>query len=413
MRILSVSVGAFLMTAFAWQATAQVLTPAEIADPEMRALQQAHLAELHVVTAALADHHFPYRFSFSRKLDLTEREQEHNDQRSLQFDRFRGKVVLKITGNYFAAYEAERMTKDERANQTWRDVMLPILQAAVPPFARADAPEAFALEISHHVIRKVLGVDTEFAENVVLILPKASAVRLMDARDEAGRRAAVLEGSTYLNGEAVSFWPGLPPAENRDAQATQATKVSSLRSPPVVVPAAPAKALVTVAAPASVSPDAETRYRDTIAKMLKDLDSQAHFVAYAPPSFMTFRGGQYLELSITTALGTVDGGSQYRLAALAFDRHVAHLVRPVSACFKDSADFTGIDFSTSIHVAGTKGDGEGSQAVEFIFPLSALRSYAEFDLTGQQLIDAGVVLINGERVGLDLQAAEAYGRQGE
>ena len=147
--------------------------------------------------------------------------------------------------------------------------------------------------------------------------------------------------------------------------------------------------------------------------MLKDLDSQAHFVAYAPPSFMAFRGGQYLEIPIATPLPASDLGSQYKLAALAFDRHVAHLIRPVAAYFKDSADFTGIDFSTSIHLAGAKTESDSSEAVEFIFPWSALRSYAAFDLTGQQLIDAGVVLINGERVGLDLQTAEAYGRQAE
>jgi hypothetical protein len=46
-------------------------------------------------------------------------------------------------------------------------------------------------------------------------------------------------------------------------------------------------------------------------------------------------------------------------------------------------------------------------AVEFIFPLNLLRSYEHFDCTGQQLIDAGFVLINGERVSLNLQVAEA------
>ena len=93
------------------------------------------------------------------------------------------------------------------------------------------------------------------------------------------------------------------------------------------------------------------------------------------------------------------------MAALAFDRHIAHLIRPVLSSFKEQANFDGIDFSTSERV------GEKSvQAVEFIFPLAALRAYEQYDLTGQQLIDAGFVLINGERVNLDLQNAEAVGR---
>ncbi len=45
-------------------------------------------------------------------------------------------------------------------------------------------------------------------------------------------------------------------------------------------------------------------------------------------------------------------------------------------------------------------------SVEFFFPFSALRCYERYDCTGQQLIDGSTVLINGERVGLDLQIAE-------
>jgi len=399
---------AILASAFVWQATAQVLAPAEITDPEMRALQESHLDDLHAITTALGGHHYPYHFSFSRKLDLTERDQERNDRRSIQFDRFQGKVVLKITGNYFAAYSAERMTKEERAGRTWQDVMLPILQAAVPVLERAQAPDAFALEISHHVIRKVMGVDTESPENVVLILPKASAQRLMDARDEAGRKAAVLEGAAYLNGVPISFWPAAP-------HEVPTVQVSSLKSvtAPINTPAAPAVAPASPRSAVPISKPPEAEYHDTIARMVKDLDSQAHFVPYAPPSFMAFRGGQYLEIPITTSLPVSDPGSQYKLAALAFDLHVAHLIRAVIAYFKDTGDFTGINFSTSVRLAGARTESEISQAVEFILPMSALRSYVDFDLTGQQLINAGIVLINGERVGLDLQTAEAYGRSPE
>ena len=367
-------------------ARAQVLPPTEITDPAMRGLQQSHLAELHTITAALAGHHYPYAFYFSRRLDLSQREQEGSDQRSIQFDRFRGQIVLKITGNYFAAYSAGRMTNEERARQTYRDVMLPILRAAVPALDREQVPDAFALEISHHVIRKVLGVDTETAENVVLILPKASARQLMDARDEAGRDAAVLQGAAYLNGAPISFWPG-------EVKESPAIPVSAAA-------AAPPRS-------ASVPTKLEAEYRDTFAGMVKGLDSQAHFVPYAPPSFISFRGGQYLQIPITTTLAPSDSGSQYKLAALAFDRHIAHLIRPVLACFKDSSDFTGIDFSTTVRLADANAESESGEAVEFIFPLSALRGYAQFDLTGQQLLDAGVVLINGDRVGLDLQTAEA------
>ncbi len=384
MRIRRSSLLATILAAFSWYAAAQVLSPAEITDPAMRGLQQSHLEELRAITGALADRRFPYHFYFSRKLDLTERDQARNDQRSIQFDKFQGQTVLKITGNYFAAYSAERMTGQERARQTYRDVMLPILQAAAPALAGAEVPDAFALEISHHVIRKVLGVETEAAENVVLILPKASAQRLVEARDEAGRTAAILEGAAYLNGSPISFWPG----ELKESPAVQVSGTLALPPQPTNAPT-----------------KLEAEYRATFARMLKELDSRAHFVPYAPPAFIAFRGGEYLQIPIATTLAASDSGSQYKLAALAFDRHVAHLIRPVLAYFKDSTDFTGIDFSTTVRVAGAP--AEGGEAVEFILPLSALRAYEQFNMTGQQLLDAGIVLIDGERAGLNLQTAEA------
>ncbi len=400
---------AILSVSLACRATSQVLSPAEITDPSLRALQQSHLDELHLISAAVAKHDFPYHFYFSRKLDLSEKEQERNDQRSIQFDTFEGQVVLKITGNYFAAYSAERLTGEQRTRKTYTDVMLPILQAAVPALARADVPEAFALEISHHVIRKVMGQETETAENVVLILPKAAAQRLIDARDEAARMAALQDGAAYLNRSPISIFP----YERKETKLIKTAAVSPASAAPVasLAPvASPARVAnpAAVASPTPVVPAVklEDAYRDTLARMLEDLDSQAHFVPYAPPSFIAFREGEYLELPLTTPLQASDAGSQYKLAALAFDRHVAHLIRPVSAYFTGSADFAGIDFSTSIRLAGAAA-GEASEAVEFIFPLAALRSYAQYNLTGQQLLDTGVVLINGERAGLALQTAEA------
>ncbi len=39
-----------------------------------------------------------------------------------------------------------------------------------------------------------------------------------------------------------------------------------------------------------------------------------------------------------------------------------------------------------------------------------MHCYEAYDCTGQQLLDAGAVLIDGKRVGLDLQLAEGGGR---
>jgi hypothetical protein len=142
--------------------------------------------------------------------------------------------------------------------------------------------------------------------------------------------------------------------------------------------------------------------------MVHDLDSQAHFVSYAPPAFISFHNGVYLQVSVTTTLPQGAAGSQYSQAALAFDEHIAHIIRAVLVYFKEHrGDFDGINFSTTVRFASGQGADGNPLAVEFISPLKLLTAYTDFDLTGQQLIDASFVLINGERVSLNLEAAES------
>ena len=134
------------------------------------------------------------------------------------------------------------------------------------------------------------------------------------------------------------------------------------------------------------------------------MDKDAHFVAYAKPTFIAFRDGAYLQLSVSTTLEESQPGSRYRAAALAFDEHIAHLIRPVLTRLKDRSGLDGVDFSTTVRAAG---ENASALAIEFVFPLPALVCYEKYDCTGQQLIDQGFILINGERISLDLQSAEA------
>jgi hypothetical protein len=93
---------------------------------------------------------------------------------------------------------------------------------------------------------------------------------------------------------------------------------------------------------------------------------------------------------------------------MAFDEHIASLVRPVTAYFENESDFDGISFSTTVTLNSNTGGAGNSESVEFFFPFPLLRCYQKYDCTGQQLIDGGTVLINGERVSLDLLQAERF-----
>jgi hypothetical protein len=402
---------------------AQVVSSVEIKDPELRSLQTQYMDELKSVGQDILANKFEYPFFLSRKLDLDQVQQQKADQQSIRFDRFNGGTVVAITGNYYAAYSADKVNSDQRAHDTFLNVVMPILQASVPRFQGNKKVQGYAIEISHHILGKVMGVSMERPENLMVYLPQSGAIKLLAAKDDATKQAALLQGQIFLNAQPITIWlsgegPQLAagaasgdPANDGKTGSQAAVEVVGSDGGSSTAPLALPKPKEPPPPPVrDTSPQNLASLRDTnqtlIGDMVKELDPQAHFVSYAPPNFVAFRQGIYLEFSMNTNLPESGGGSRYRTAAMAFDDHVAHLVRPIMAHFKDEQNFDGIGFSTTVHLAGKSAATTTSQAVEFYFPLAALHCYEKYDCTGQQLIEAGTVLINGERVSLNLQVAE-------
>ena len=419
----NVWLAAALLLGVASFAAGQALTPAEIKNPQMRALQEKNFQQLQAVGGEIQGHVFPYPFYFSRVLDLELAQQERADQRSLRFDNYGGMTVVELTGNYFGSYSMELVTKSHRALRTFQDVMLPILEIAVAGLKDNPDVEGFAMEISHHIRGQTMGMNMEHPENLVFVLSKAAAVRLVSAKNETDRQAALLDGQFFFNGEPFILYLSDRAAEAAAKQQEPSAPAVTSRAgnPPAVSASAenvgPAR-LAAAPAPAAplrdTSPEALAKIQSSDQKMIdvvvKELDSQAHFVSYAPPVVVAFRKNAYLEFSLNTTLPAATAGSRDKMAALAFDNHISHLVRPMMAYFKGDLDFDGIAFSTTIHQQDKPAASQLSEAVEFFFPVEALRCYETFDCTGQQLIDQGSVLINGERVNLDLQIAEGSDR---
>jgi hypothetical protein len=333
-------IGILLLVVSARIVLAQAITPLELQDPKMQHLQQRHLQTLMLIGKEIEEHKFPYPFFLCRTLDVDMAKLQAADLRSIRFDAYQHRTVLAITGNYYASYSAERMDDD--------------------------------------------------------------------------KQAAILDAEIYLNGEARSLWlrDGAPPEEWKENNPPRsAAQLQMVAATPV--PAATtgnssyvSNALLKPAPPRIISPESlaglQRQNQDSIDRMLKAMDSEAHFFPYAPPSFIGFRQSSYLQLSTSTPLEADPTTSRYKLAALAFDEHISHLIRPLLNYFPQDVEFDGVDFSTSIHLPG---DGK-SEAVEFFFPYRVMRCFASYDCTGQQLLDAGTVIINGERAALDLQVAE-------
>src|ERR1700730_12356397 len=186
-------------------ASAQVLTPAEIKDPDLRSLQQQYINDLKVVGQDIQALPLKYHFYLNRRLDLDESQQQHADQRSIRFDRYNGQTVLAVTGNYYAAYP-EKIAADQRARSTFMSVVMPILKSEVPRFQGNHEVQGYALEISHHVLGNVMGVMVERPENLMVFLPQSGALQLLGSRDKNVQQAGLMQGQIFLNAQPLNIW---------------------------------------------------------------------------------------------------------------------------------------------------------------------------------------------------------------
>jgi hypothetical protein len=412
---------------FGLSCSAQVLSLGKITDPVSKRLQKQYFMQLQQISSDAAAIHFPYPFYFSQALDIDEARQKQLPQGSIRFDQFSGQTVLAISGNYYVSYSSDLLNRNQRARKTYEDVVLPLLRAAVAHVDRSVPFDAYAFEVSHHVRSKVLKVNTEGAENLMVLLPRAIAERLARAKDAESQQSALLESEVYLNGEPFTLWltGDDAPEDVKDHYLARhghsdANKTSSTTTEPVEPGTLVSTNLVAESelartvrerrnAPHDISPakleKLQTIYETILQSLVPELKQQAHFVDYAPPAFIAFKDGAYLQLSMNTDLEQPAGSSQYRIVAMAFETHISHVLRPVAKYFHDSPQFDGVDFTTTVHQSVQP----SSMSIEFVVPFSALSCYEKYDCTGQELINRSIVLINGERVTLDLQRAETDG----
>ena len=416
---------------------AQVVASVEISDPALRVLQEKSFNDLKTVGQTITSYPFSFPFYLSRKLDIDEKLQKRTDQHSIRFESFNGSTVIAISGNYYGAYAADKFNDEQRARQTFQDVVVPILKAVVPTFQGNSAVQGYAVEVSHHVISKTMGMPIERPENLMIYFPQAAAVKLVTAQNNMAMQGALIDADVLLNAKQLSIWltdegdkpvkeSALPlPAPANPTLTAAATPPAAPSSHAASEPAAPldpkpAPAPAPSLAPPSIavhdsSPQAIASLQSSIQgvsnHMLKELEPDAHFVTYAPPAFIPFHHQVYLELSMTTSLNEPPDASRYKLAALSFDEHISPLIRRALTYFPGDQNFDGISFSTTVRPRTRPGTPPAKAlSVEFFFPLASLRRYEAYDCTGQQLMNDGIVLINGERVQLDLQLAEGNGR---
>lgn len=441
-RVIPLAVG--LALSFCAQPSSAQVSPSEILSPDLKALEQSHFQQLIALNQSIAKAKFPFPFYLSRFVGLDPAQQAEADSRGLEFVRFEDRVILKVTGNYTAAYDVARLTQNERAASTFRTVILPILEQLTAALPEDLACDGIGFEISHHARTRERSYDYEGKEILVVVLARDDAWALVRISTDSARQEILNRSKVYVSGTDfglslterdplnVQSLPRSVPAKP-DATSTARSSVlvagssllksnRSMSSVSPVVPARTADPASPSANPVLPSPkvvdpplspppapaDAERlneKHQAQLAALAEEGVTKFHFVDYAPPTFMIFRDQIALQMTLRNSFqfGPMKG-SIYKRAAQSFDLFLAPQLKDLSDRISPDIEFQLFDFSILNKLSpAAKGS---SEAIEFICPRTALKQFVNAEITNQQLLDQSVILVNGVRIALNLQLVE-------
>ena len=460
-----------ILSAFLLMAPLRALcqvSPAEIVNPRLKALEQADLDKLMEMNHEISDLKFPFKFALSRFVGVESRNPQGADSRGIEFVKFHDRTILKISGNYSAAFNSELLTQNERTTQVLDSVVVPILRLLPKYYPASPSFDAFGFEISYHVRTHSKQFGYEGKENLVLVFDKADVPAYLNAARDSQRQEIIDRSQVYLDGKefGLAFGqrkafdvesldksarnnPVMPavvtdkpvsktvdaapaeeakpviarveskPADPKPAPVDRDIRLAGLyrdtlptfRLPrdvePAALPAAPLPATPGVTpAPAAIDLDElQKKYQPQLDALSSDGVAHYHFVSYAPASIGLFHKQVYLQITLRNpALFDRNGSSIYKRAAQSFDLFLAPQLKGLLAKVPTTQEIAGVDVTVLDEFSRTA--PASSEALEFICPLVPLRQFADAEITNQDLINQSVVLVNGVRIGLNLQQVE-------
>jgi len=421
------------------------VSPVEIVNPELKAVEAKYFPQLKAINRAIAATKFPFPFVLSRYVGLDPSQQAEADSRGVEFVRFHDRMVLKITGNYNAAYNAGLLTRNERASRTFKDVVVPILRLVTREIPADVTCDAIGFEISYHARRSKKSSDYEGKEILVVVFDKPDALGFFEAVGDSAQQEILNRSEIYVNGEEFGLALGAreplnlealgkavseQPAPARSAASSSAgtrpliprEPLPSSRMPGIRASAGATAALSgptlpsgtdrpeTQAAPSTAATQADAerlqaKYQSQLDALANGGVAKREFVDYAPPSFVVFRNQIVLQLTLRNPLHfEKETSSIYKRAAQSFDLFLALQLKALLEKIPADAQIHGLDITLLNQLVAKS--GTSSEALEFILPLKPLREFTEAEITNQELINQSIVLVNGVRIALNLQQVE-------
>ena len=408
------------------------VSPAEVTNPHLKALEQKYLQQLIVLNRQISAEHHAFPFVLSRYVGVDPKDQPEIDTRGLEFVYFHQQTLLKFSGNSKRGIQFVGSDANQRAAKVFTDVVAPVLRLLPQHFAANNGFDGFGFEISYHVLEGKGRNDYEGRENLVVVMAINDALRFSQLTDRDAQQKLLNQSEIYISGERYGLALGqadplLPdeiaessPTVNREEGSDAAERrpsISNSRSAdanltlgtvsgpvPVGAPTqTPAVANVTPLSPADVD-QIQAKYQSALDQYGMSVRTSMGQTSSVAPSLALFRNSLYLQITLRNPhTFDMEKTSLYKRAALSFDTFLAPHLADLVSHLPGFSKLEGLDITVLV---STSASGSSAEAVEFVCPLPALRSFIAYEISNQDLIQQSLVIVNGVRISLNLQQVE-------
>ncbi len=413
-RLLTGSLLLMVMTS----AFAQV-SPVEIVNPKLKADELRYLPQMQMLQQAITATEFSFPFRLARYPNAKAGNRASLDANGIEFVYFQHSVVLKISGVYKAAYNSTQLSENERASRTLQDVVVPILRLVTQQIPPAVDCEGIGFEIIYNTRDANKVYDYEGQEVLTAVFGRDDAFAYVKATADTERQQILNRSEIFVDGKDFGLAPG-----QHDPLNVQALERSVPQQERDVASSTPASTPTVVVSRAAVSPsvsDATAKsplkapptstdtmrlqalFQTQLNAIMKEDGTKFHLVEHPAPSFEAYGGQTVLHLTMDNTLSfDAHTSSIYKRAAQSFDVFLAPELNSLLDVLPASAEFDALEFSIINRVTG----GQASETVQYICPLNSIHSFVENKISSQDLINQSIVLVNGVRIGLNLQLVE-------
>lgn len=386
--------------------------PIDVLNPKLKADEAQYLPQLQSLQQSIKTTRLPFTFQLARYLNAKSGQRAASNPNGIEFVYFEGREILKISGIYKAAFNAELLSKNERASRTFQDVVVPILRLVSQQIPVNMDCDGIGFEIVYNTRDANSAYDYEGQESLTAVFDRKDAFAYAHASGNTERQQILNRSDIFVDGKDYGL--ALGQRDPLNIQTLERSVPRQVREPSSGQPASIAPTSAVSVSPskpavnsASTSVDAirlQAQFQPQLNTIMKEYGAKLHLAPSAQPAFEIYADQTVLHLTLQNTLSfDRSTTSIYKRAAQSFDLFLAPDLKGLLQKLPISAKYNTLDLSVLNRIGA---ETTPSETIDYICPLNSIRSFDEDKITSQDLIDQSEVLVNGVRIALNLQLVE-------